>query len=231
MKQKLVVIGNGMAGARVVEELVQRGGNARFDITMFGAEPHGNYNRIMLSNVLNGSMPASDIFLNPLEWYQENQICLHAGIPVTRIDREGKNVHWGEAQSTSYDALVIATGSRPLVPPLDGLKLEDGTRKPGVFVMRTLDDCARIAGYANKCRRAVVIGGGLLGLEAARGLMQHGAQVTVVHRSGILMNQQLDATSGAMLKASIEKLGIKVLLNHDSRAVLGDDASRASLRG
>lgn len=223
MKEKLVVIGNGMAGARTVEELLRRGGGDRFEITMFGAEPHGNYNRILLSNVLNGSQDAGEIFLNPLDWYRDNDITLHAGVRISCIDRVAHKVLCENGSETTYDRLIIATGSRPFIPKMDGLKLCDGTSKPGVFVMRTLDDCARIASYAVKCRRAAVIGGGLLGLEAARGLMQYGAGVHVIHRSGALMNQQLDDVAGAMLKNSIEAMAISVLLNHDTREILGDD--------
>ena len=222
-KQRLVVIGNGMAGARAVEEILARGGGDQFEITMFGDEPHGNYNRIMLSSVLSGSHDARDILLHPLEWYAANGITLHAGMRATEIDRVARCVLGAEGQCVPYDKLLIATGSRPFVPPMDGLKTGDGESKPGVFVFRTIEDCQRIAGYATKSRRAVVIGGGLLGLEAARGLLKHGAQVHVVHISWHLMNQQLDAPAGAMLKATIEKLGIHVHLNKSTTAVLGDD--------
>ena len=225
MKEKLVVIGNGMAGARTIEELLRRGGSQRFDITMFGAEPHGNYNRILLSNVLNGSQEAGDIFLNPLDWYRNNQITLHAGVRIHSINRVERKVLCESGIATTYNRLIIATGSRPFVPPIGGLYRSDNPQayKPGVFVMRTLDDCAKIAGYAVKCRRAVVIGGGLLGLEAARGLMQYGASVHVVHRSGALMNQQLDDVAGAMLKNCIENMGIGVLLDRDTSRIIGEE--------
>jgi nitrite reductase (NADH) large subunit len=220
MKQQLIVVGNGMAGARFVEELVRRGGSERFDITVFGDEPRGNYNRILLSGVLNGTHAADSITLHPLEWYQAHGICLRAGEKVTSIDRACKQVLAGDGSAHPYDVLVLATGSRPFVPPLEGLK-EDGKMKDGVFVMRTLDDCDCIASFAPGVGRAAVVGGGLLGLEAARGLGRFGAHVSVVHRSGHLMNQQLDAPGGAMLQAQIEKLGIEVLLNRETRAVLG----------
>ena len=171
-KQKLVVIGNGMAGARTVEEILARGGGQQFDITIFGDEPYGNYNRILLSNVLNGTQDAADIFLNPLEWYKENDVTLHAPARVTRIDRAAKIVMADNGLAIPYDKLLIATGSRPFVPPMEGLETPDGDPKHGVFVFRTLDDCHKIAGYATKCRKAAVIGGGLLGLEAARGTDQ-----------------------------------------------------------
>lgn len=222
-KQQLVVIGNGMVGARAVEEILARGGAEKFDITMFGAEPYGNYNRILLSNVLNGAQDMSEIFLNPLDWYRDNDITLHAGAPVTRIDRDARQVHDDQGRCVGYDKLVIATGSRPLVPPLEGLTLAEGESKPGVFVFRTIDDCSRIASYANKSSRVVVIGGGLLGLEAARGLLKYGAEVHVIHLMPHLMNQQLDAAAAAMLKASMEKMGIRVHLERSTTAILGDD--------
>ncbi|MGI4790843.1 MAG: FAD-dependent oxidoreductase, partial [Janthinobacterium lividum] len=125
-KQKLVVVGNGMAGARTVEEILARGGGEQFDITMFGDEPYGNYNRILLSNVLNGTQDAADIFLNPLEWYTENNVTLHAPARVTHIDRARKEVHSDDGQVTAYDKLMIATGSRPFVPPMEGLETPEG---------------------------------------------------------------------------------------------------------
>lgn len=223
MKKKLVVIGNGMAGARAVEDILRRGGREQFDITIFGAEPHGNYNRILLSGVLGGSHAAEDIFLHPLEWYRENNLELRSGTRVQDINRAHKEVLCSDGEVTPYDVLLLATGSRPFVPDIAGLSLDDGSRKPGIFTMRTLDDCSRIASYANKCERAVVVGGGLLGLEAARGLMRHGAKVTVVHRVSTLMNQQLDVTGGALLKKQIEKLGIEVRLETETVGVQGEN--------
>lgn len=222
-KQKLVVIGNGMAGARTLEELLARGAGDRFEITVFGAESHGNYNRILLSGVLAGSQNVQEIFLNPLEWYAENDIILHAGTRVSEIDRTAQQVVAENGMRVAYDKLLIATGSRPFIPPMEGLKLPDGTDKPGVFSFRTLDDCARIAGYATKCERAAVIGGGLLGLEAARGLLTHGAQVHVVHLAGHLMEMQLDAPAGAILKSTMEAMGVHVHLQKSTTAILGDD--------
>jgi nitrite reductase (NADH) large subunit len=223
-KQKLVVIGNGMAGARCVEEILARGGAEQFDITMFGDEPYGNYNRILLSNVLNGSQDPSDIFLNPLEWYQENNITLHAPARVTHIDRAAQEVVADNGSRTAYDKLMIATGSRPFVPPMEGLQTPDGGDKHGVFVFRTIDDCHKIAGYATKCRRAAVIGGGLLGLEAARGLLNYGVEVHVIHISGHLMNQQLDVQAGAILKSVMEKMGVHVHTMKATTRILGDDS-------
>src|SRR5262245_8425822 len=172
-RPRLVIIGNGMAGARLAEDVLAADPDRRFEIVMFGDEPYGNYNRILLSNVLNGSQDAKEIFLNSLEWYESNDITLHAGKRVTRIDRERKVV-FAEGVEEPYDALIFATGSRPFVPPIQGTTLQ------GVFLFRTIDDCRNIAGYARGKRHAVVIGGGLLGLEAAKGLMTHDLEVTVV---------------------------------------------------
>ena len=171
-RRRLVVIGNGMAGARAVEEILARGGAAQFDITMFGDEPYGNYNRIMLSHVLSGEESDADIFLNSLPWYEEHGITLHAGVRAERIDRFAKEVRSDDGRVTPYDVLIIATGSRSFMPPIDGLRTADGSLLPGVFGFRTIDDTREMVSYAQHehHRKAVVIGGGLLGLEAARGL-------------------------------------------------------------
>ncbi len=137
-KQSLVVIGNGMAGARAVEEILARGGADQFNITMYGDEPYGNYNRILLSNVLNGSQEESEIFLNPLEWYVENNITLHVGVYAESILRKSKCVLGQDGTIEYYDKLIIATGSRSYIPPLEGVTAADGSDKPGVFVFRTL---------------------------------------------------------------------------------------------
>jgi nitrite reductase (NADH) large subunit len=221
-KQKLVVIGNGMAGARTVEEILARGGADLFDITMFGEEPYGNYNRILLSDVLNGSHEASDIFLNSLAWYEHNGIRLHAGVRAEKIARVSREVIGRGGVVEPYDHLIIATGSLPYLPPIDGLKLADGKEKPGVFVFRNLDDCQRITAYASGKKSAAVIGGGLLGLEAARGLQNFALSVQVIQRGDALMSQQLDGPAAAILKKTLEVLGIGVLLDKNTRKVLGD---------
>jgi nitrite reductase (NADH) large subunit len=222
-KRKLVVIGNGMAGARTVEEILARGGGDQFDITMFGEEPTGNYNRILLSNVLNGSYKEDEIFLNPLDWYRENHIQLLAGTRAAGILRRARLVFAEDGTPQPYDKLIIATGSRPFLPQMEGTTMPDGKFKPGVFVFRTLEDCRGIAAYAQGKTSAAVIGGGLLGLEAARGLQNFGLEVNVVHLGGHLMQQQLDAGAGAILKTSMEKLGVKVLLKKNTSAILGQD--------
>ncbi|MGH3702244.1 MAG: nitrite reductase large subunit NirB [Pseudonocardiaceae bacterium] len=210
-RRELVVIGNGMAGARVVEEILARGGGEQFRITVFGDEPYGNYNRIMLSGVLaDGGSDHEEIFLNPLDWYGENGITLWAGVRVVRVDRFARIVFADDGSIMRYDKLIIATGSRTFFPPLDGMWVDDRTLTPGVFGFRTLDDTTAMVGYARGRRSAVVIGGGLLGLEAAHGLQQHGLAVHVVQSGPVLMNQQLDAEAGAILRRIVERLGITV---------------------
>jgi len=235
IREKLVVIGNGMAGARVVEEILQRA-PGRFEIVMFGAEPYGNYNRILLSNVLNKSQDATEIFMNPMKWYSDNDITLHAGVKVTQIDRERRMVIGVPMQRNGcpyspgesglsmlpfieemYDHVIIATGSRPFVPPMEGFG------QPGTFMFRTLDDCSRIAEYASGCQKAAVIGGGLLGLEAARGLLTHGVDVTVIEAGPQLMGQQLDAESGAMLRSKMEGMGVKCVLQKITATIVAED--------
>ncbi|GAA2611495.1 nitrite reductase large subunit NirB [Paractinoplanes durhamensis] len=223
MRQRLVVIGNGMAGARTVEEILARGGE--FDITMFGDEPYGNYNRIMLSNVLAGIEDESGIFLNDLSWYAENGIRLHAGVRIDRIDRYAKMVYASDGTATGYDKLVIATGSSAFVPPIKGAHVPGRGYHQGVFVFRTLDDTRAMIRYAKEHERAVVIGGGLLGLEAARGLQNHLGHVTLVHAAGHLMNTQLNAKAGKTLQTTIEqKLGIEVVVDGMTTEILGKNA-------
>ena len=221
-KQRLVVVGNGMAGARAVEEVLARGGAERFSITMFGDEPYGNYNRIMLSNILCGQGSYDEITINTLEWYVENGITLHAGSPVVEINRFGKYVVAANGVRADYDVLLIATGSRAFMPPIPGLHMADKSLKPGAFGFRTIDDTVGMVAAAPG-KRAVVIGGGLLGLEAARGLLTHGCDVTVVHLGKHLMDQQLDATAGAMLRVAMEKMGITVLTETATTAVAGSE--------
>jgi nitrite reductase (NADH) large subunit len=212
----LVVVGTGMAGARVVEEVLSRAPD-RFSIRMFGAEPHGTYNRILLSGVLGGFQDPARLWLNPPEWYEERGILVHRGVKAEVIDRANRCVAGaGGKVAEPYDYLVLATGSRPFMPPLEG------ANQRGVFVFRTLADCEAIAAYAQDCDRVVVLGGGLLGLEAARGLLSHGLEVTVVEVAPHLMVQQLDSTGGALLKRQIEAMGVKVMLEATTVRLLGD---------
>jgi nitrite reductase (NADH) large subunit len=221
-KQRLVVIGNGMAGARLVEDVLSRDGGALYDIVIFGDEPYGNYNRILLSGVLAGTHDPKDIFINPLSWYEQNNVKLHAGVRITEIDRVAKLVYSADGTIEKYDKLVIATGSAPFVPPLQNLYTETGSFKDGVFVFRTLNDCDSIASYTGQARRAAVIGGGLLGLEAARGLLNLGIEVQVVHLMPHLMEVQLDSSAGDVLRRTMERMGVSVHLEKNTTAVLGN---------
>jgi nitrite reductase (NADH) large subunit len=228
-KKKLVVVGNGMAGARAVEELLARGGADMFDITMFGAEPYGNYNRILLSNILCGIQDPSEIYINPLDWYEENGIALHVGSPVIDIDRASRKVRSESGVTAGYDVLLIATGSRAFIPPIQGLNGPDGKIKAGIYGFRTIDDCDGIIASARTSRKAVVIGGGLLGLEAARGLMTHGCEVHLVHLGAYLMPAQLDGEAGRMLRKTMEKMGVTIHLQRNTAEILGE-ASVTGLR-
>nr|WP_321984768.1 nitrite reductase large subunit NirB [uncultured Lichenicoccus sp.] len=221
-RQRLVVIGNGMAGARAVEEVLARGGADMFEITMFGDEPYGNYNRIMLSNVLSGVQDSSEIYINPLDWYADNAITLHTGSPVTGIDRAARVVMSAAGVKAHYDVLLIATGSRAFIPPIDNIRDATGELREGVFGFRSIDDCNGIMQTARRSKVAAVIGGGLLGLEAARGLLNHGCEVHVVHQSKHLMNAQLDTHGGAILCRQMEAMGITIHLGKSTEAVLGD---------
>jgi nitrite reductase (NADH) large subunit len=194
-----------------------------FDIVMFGDEPYGNYNRIMLSNVLSGVQDTDEITINPLDWYTENDITLHTGAMVTEIDRAARVVVSANGTREPYDKLLIATGSRSFVPPIPGIHTESGALKSGVYGFRTLDDTTGIIAEAAKSKVAAVIGGGLLGLEAARGLLNHGCEVHVIHLGGHLMDVQLDTTGGLMLRTAMEAMGVKVHLAASTTAVLGGD--------
>jgi nitrite reductase (NADH) large subunit len=215
-RPRLVVIGNGMAGMRTVEELL-RLDRDMYDITVFGAEPHGNYNRILLSPVLAGEKTVEDIMLHAREWYAANGIALHAGDPIVRIDRKRRLVHAASGLALPYDRLLIATGSKPFIVPVPGHAL------PGVIGFRDLHDVDAMLAAARAGGRAVVIGGGLLGLEAANGLLRQGMAVTVVHVTGSLMNQQLDAPAAELLRASLERRGLRILLNCQTAAIEGDE--------
>src|ERR1700724_3203354 len=173
----LLVVGNGMAGARAIEEILTRGGGENFTITVFGDEPYGNYNRILLSNVLAGSDDTSEIYLNPTDWYAQNNIELRAGVRVVRVDPFAHLVYADDGTTVRYDKLILATGSRSFFPPVDGIWQDDKALARGVFGFRSLDDCEALIEFAEGRSKAVVIGGGLLGLEAARGLQSRGLHV------------------------------------------------------
>ena len=214
MTQRLVVVGNGMAGVACVEQILKHA--PKFELTIFGDETHVNYNRILLSSVLAGEKAAEDIVLNGLDWYEKHGIELRLGVRVADVDAEHKTVTGDDGSVTHFDKLLIATGSTPLIPPIDGVK------KEGVFVFRNLDDTRALLDRAGPGKKAIVIGGGLLGLEAARGLQVQGCDVTVVHLMDTLMERQLDFAGGGYLKAKMECLGVKVLLERNTAAILGN---------
>ncbi|MCW2705145.1 MAG: nitrite reductase large subunit [Blastococcus sp.] len=225
-RSRLVVVGNGMAGARFVEEVLERGGGDQFRITVFGDEPHGNYNRIMLSPVLAGEEHEDDIVLNSHDWYADNGVNLRAGVRADRIDTAAKLVYAADGTATAYDHLVLATGSYSFVPPMKGVRADDGGLLPGVYGFRTIDETRAMLAATGSCKRAVVMGGGLLGLEAARALQGHGVHVELVHAAPYLMNVQLDPEAGAILKKSVESLGIAVHLDVFATEVIGTDRVR-----
>jgi assimilatory nitrate reductase electron transfer subunit len=200
----VVIAGNGMAGARLVGELRSR--DRHRPITVFGAEEAQPYNRVMLSHVLAGVSGPGDIRLTDPGWYADNDVDVRLGVPVTGIDRDARTVTSADGDVTRYDTLVLATGSAPVVPPLPGLDTE------GVVVFRTIGDCQAILRHAESARSAVVVGGGLLGLEAARGLAGRGLPVTIVHRPRHLMDRQLDPEAGGVLRRVLGDLGVDALL-------------------
>jgi nitrite reductase (NADH) large subunit len=219
-RPSLVVIGNGMAGMRTVEELLKLAPHM-YRITVFGAEPHGNYNRILLSPVLAGEKTVDDIMLHTRGWYAANGIALHAGDPVVRVDRKQRVVHAASGLAVPYDRLLIATGSTPFIVPVPGHAL------PGVIGFRDLQDVDTMLAAARAGGHAVVIGGGLLGLEAANGLLRRGMAVTVVHVTASLMNQQLDAPASELLRASLERRGLRILLSRQTAAIEGEGRVQA----
>ncbi len=219
-KEKLVMIGNGMAGVRALEELLKLAPDL-YDITVFGAEPFGNYNRILLSPVLAGEKTLDDIMLNDLQWYEANGITLHAGKKVVEIDRCHRRVVAEDGTEASYDRLILATGSSPVIIPVPGKDLE------GVITFRDIHDVNAMLEASRHCRRAVVIGGGLLGLEAANGLRERGMTVTVVHLMDTLMERQLDKPAGELLKRALEEKGLTFLMEAQTEAILGEERVRA----
>ena len=222
-KSKLVMIGNGMAGVRTLEELIKIAPEM-YEITVFGAEPHPNYNRILLSPVLAGEQTIDEIILNDWAWYTDNHITLHAGWKVTEVDRVHRLVHAenaaGEKISTEYDRLIMATGSNPFILPIPGKDLK------GVLAYRDISDTNAMIEAATQYQHAVVIGGGLLGLEAANGLMKRGMSVTVVHVMPWLMERQLDKVAGQLLQKSLEERGMKFLMGAQTQELISDKDGR-----
>jgi len=217
-RMKLVMVGNGMAGVRALEELLKIAPDL-YDITVFGSEPHPNYNRILLSPVLAGEQKLEDIVLNDWAWYEENHITLHAGWTVTEVDRVKRVVHAtnakGETISAGYDRLILATGSNPFILPVPGKDLK------GVLAYRDIADTQAMIDAAATYKHAVVIGGGLLGLEAANGLMKRGMSVSVVHVMPWLMERQLDDVAGKLLQKSLEDRGLSFLMGAQTQELVG----------
>jgi len=216
MKKKLVMIGNGMAGVRAIEEILKANPDM-FDITIFGAEKYPNYNRIMLSPVLAGDTTIEDIILNEEQWYADNNITLHMGKRITEIQRGHKKLVAEDGTEVEYDNLIIATGSNPFIIPIPGHD------KEGVMGFRDIDDCDAMFAAAKTYKKAAVIGGGLLGLEAAKGLMHLGMEATVIHDQATLMNMQLDTPAGEMLRADLEGQGMKFKVSTLTTEITGED--------
>ncbi|HUG60874.1 MAG TPA: FAD-dependent oxidoreductase, partial [Methylomirabilota bacterium] len=216
MTEKLVVVGNGMAPGRMLERLFEAA-PGRHAVTVFNAEPRVNYNRLMLSPVLSGEKRYEDIVTHDDAWYAANGVTLHKGAPVATIDRAAKTVTSTTGVTASYDRLVIATGSTPVIVPIPGHDL------PGVLTYRDLNDVERMLEAAKAGGGAVVIGGGLLGLEAAAGLKMQGMEVTVLHLMPTLMERQLDPAAGYLLENAFRDLGIHVITKANTHAILGED--------
>jgi nitrite reductase (NADH) large subunit len=219
-KQRLVLVGNGMAGMRVIDEILGRD-SGRFEIEVIGAEPHPNYNRILLSSVLAGEKQIEEIVLHSRAWYARNGIKLAAGETVVRLNARAKTVTTAFGRAIGYDKLVLATGSRPVVPPVAGLELA------GVCAFRNIADLELMREASRRGGRAVVVGGGLLGLEAAFGLMKRGMTVTVLHLMQTLMERQLDEAAGLLLQRDLERSGVTVLTKAQTEAIVGDARAEA----
>ena len=220
-KKRLAIIGNGMATCRLLDELLQRGAPGRYEIAIFGDERGGAYNRILLGKVLAGDAPDA-IVTKPPAWYETNGVTLFDGVAVRRLDTAAKLVETADGASHRYDVAVLATGSHPLVPPLAGMTGPEGELRDGVFIYRTMADCLKMRACARPGDNAVVLGGGLLGLEAAKVLSDSGLHVTVVHAGKTLMNAQLDELGGEMLERQIEGCGIFVRTGRTIEEVLGN---------
>ncbi|MEO3944695.1 nitrite reductase large subunit NirB [Gorillibacterium sp. CAU 1737] len=214
-KEKLLLIGNGMAGVRTIEEILDRDAE-RYELTIIGEESYPNYNRIMLSNVLQNKMTVEEIITNPMQWYEENQIELIHHDPAVDLQPEAKKVITQSGREVHYDKCIIATGSRSFILPVEGSKLE------GVIGFRTIDDTLDMLNRAKTYKKAAVIGGGLLGLEAAKGLVDQGMDVTVIHLEKWLMETQLNEKAGELLRADLEKQGLQFLMEKRTVRILGE---------
>lgn len=215
-RKKLLMIGNGMAGIRTIEELLKLEPDM-YHITVFGKEPYPNYNRIQLSTVLQGDTTVNDIIMNDWDWYKRNNIQLYTNEPIVKIDTINKQVISDNGRISDYDELIIATGSSSFILPLPG------SEKKGVTGFRDIQDCEEMIKSASHYKKAVVIGGGLLGLEAARGLLNLGMEVDVVHLLPYLMEKQLDPAASKMLEKELKKQGMNFLMGKETLEILGDD--------
>lgn len=220
MVQKLIIIGSGMVGVRLLDHLVKEAAG-QFEIQVFNKEPTGGYNRIMLSPVLSGEKPLADIMTHDTPWFEAHGIHLHTSTEITQIDSVAQTVTTKLGETYPYDQLVIATGSSPFIIPVPGHDL------PGVVAFRDIRDVNEMINATNKKQKAVVIGGGLLGLEAANGLMKRGMDVTVVHLGDVLMNVQMDALAGGLLQKSLEAQGMKFAMSAQTAEILGEDCVTA----
>ena len=222
-KMKLVLVGNGLAGMRCLEDLLDMAPD-RYEVTVIGEEPWGNYNRIMLSPVLSGDKTIDDIMLHPHAWYSDKGIRFIAGDPAVRIDRPRKQVYTEKGEVVDYDRLILATGSKPFIPPIAGADLK------GLISFRDIYDINTMLDYCKTKKNAVVIGGGLLGLEAAYGLKQRGMNVTVLHLMDRIMERQLDSKASQMLRHSIEQKGISIITEANTEALVGVDGHVTQIR-
>jgi nitrite reductase (NADH) large subunit len=221
-KKKLAIIGNGMAASKLLDDLMERGAAFQYEITVFGEEQGGSYNRILLGKVLAGAAPDS-IVTKPLEWYDRHNVRLIDRTRVTKLDTLRKQVETEDGHARAYDVAVLATGSQPVVPALEGMNDENGELKPGIFVYRTVGDCMRMRQRVRAGDSAIVVGGGLLGLEAAKVLSDRGLHVTIVQLKKTLMNAQLDEIGGEMLERQIERSGIFVRTGRTVEAVYAEE--------
>ncbi len=221
-RKEIVIVGNGMATCRLLDELVARNAQERYGITVIGEEPGGAYNRVQLSKVLGGSEPDAVVTKSPA-WYAERGIELLAPRVAERIEPSERRVVLRDAPPVRYDIAILATGSQPVVPRFEGMNDAQGELKPGLFVYRTMDDCLRMRSYARPGDNAVVLGGGLLGLEAGKAMSDRGLHVTIVHLAHGLMNTQLDFVGGEMLRRQIERCGMFVRVGRTIDSILGGE--------
>lgn len=222
-KQRLVIVGNGMAAARVVEELVERGGTELFQIAVFGEEPCPSYDRMQLADVMNGARSVEEILHLTPAWYEERRIRVHWGERAVLVSRQARTVYGSAGTEERYDTLVFATGSSPHFPPIKNLFNAVGRRLPGVCDFRTLADCVQIVALSSGARCIAVIGGGLLGLEAARGLAGQERRVELIHRGTRLLSQSLNDQAALAVLNRVQGMGVQVRLGRGVDALTGTE--------